>query len=138
MPRWNVNASHPVVIVTLSLLAFLTMDNLAFRSGLYARIANPESVSGQVFNTVRYETSRERSKKKEILVTGNSRMHWAFWAKRYNDTHASSDFEFVQSAIAGTYEKMWYFILKVLDPNHDRYDAIVIPTAGYRVDSWTA
>jgi hypothetical protein len=131
------NTKHPLILIVLTIFTFLTLDSLIFRSGFYGWLSNPESVDGQLFNGVWYEKSRTGSGKREILVTGNSRIDWAFWPAQYNDDHPSSDLRFIRAAIPATDEKMWYFILKTLDAGHDKYTAIVIPTTSYKVDTWS-
>jgi hypothetical protein len=126
---------HPLAILAMTLCTFLVLDNLVFRSCVYSWIQNPDSLSGQLYNEIYYERARPQSGKKEILVTGNSRIDWAFWPYSYNVSHPTAPFRFIRAAVAGTYEKMWYFILNIVDPRHNRYSAVVIPVASYRVDT---
>jgi len=130
------HVQHPLAILALALCTFLALDNVVFRTDLYPWIQAPDSLSGQIYNLVYYEQHRPQSGKKEILVTGNSRMDWAFWPHDYNISRPASRFKFIRAMIAATYEKTWYFLLNVIDPRHDRYAAIVIPVASYRVDPW--
>jgi hypothetical protein len=127
---------NPLWLVAASLAAFLALDNGIFRSGLYARFANTETLPAQVFNTVHFENLRPATGKREIFLAGASTMHWAFWCKQYNLAHENTGYAFVMGAIAGTNEEMWYYVLRAVDPDRDRYAAIVIPNAGYIVESW--
>jgi hypothetical protein len=129
---------HPLWLLAASLAVFLALDNGIFRSGLYGRFANPDTLPAQVYNTVHFENLRHPTGKREIFLAGASTMHWAFWCKQYNDAHENSGYAFVQGGIAGTNEEMWYYILQAVDPHRSRYAAIVIPNAGYIVDSWHA
>jgi hypothetical protein len=126
---------HPLTLLAMTLCTFLVMDNLVFRSCFYSWIQNPDSLSGQLYNEIYYERARPQSGKKEILVTGNSRIDWAFWPYSYNASHPTSPFRFIRAAVAGTSEKTWYFMLNIVDPGRNRYSAVVIPVAYYRVDS---
>jgi hypothetical protein len=127
---------NPLLVLALSLVVFLTADNLFFRSGLYSRIASPDPLPGQVFNVVHFEESRRTSGMKDILITGDSRIQWGFWTKQFNLAHRDSGFQSFEFGVAGSNEEMRYFLLRRVDPQQKRYAAIVITTAGYRVDSW--
>jgi hypothetical protein len=127
---------HSIAPLLLALGAFLLLDNLVFRSGAYSWIQNPEALSGQLYNAVYYERARNASRKQDVLITGNSRIDWAFWPQLYNTSHPESRFSLIRAAVAATNEKMWYFILSTVDPKQDRYAAIVIPVASYHVEPW--
>ncbi|MBU6461258.1 MAG: hypothetical protein KGK01_05025 [Bradyrhizobium sp.] len=130
------HARRPLALLTLTLCAFLLLDNLVFRSGAYSRIQNPETLAGQLYSEVLYERARKAFPKRDVLITGNSRIDWAFWPHQYNTSHPESRFSLIRAAVAATNEKMWYFILSAIDPGHDRYAAIVIPVASYLVEPW--
>jgi len=122
-----------MLLVFLSVLVFFAGDNLLFRTALYTRFLPRITKEAKVAQFARVERGRDPSGRKEVLVTGNSRMEYGFWDGLANSNDGSGQIRFIQAATGGSSEKWWYYILKYVDPNHDRYSAIVISTADYTI-----
>ena len=128
---------HPVVGIALSVVFFIVLDAAIFRSGFYARFVSPESTAGKFFYSVYYERGRQADPKRDVLLLGNSKMEWGFGAKHWEEFAPESPIHFIQGATSASDEEWWYYMLRALDPNHDRYAAIVIPITAYRIAPWS-
>lgn len=114
------------------LAGYLLGEVLLFRSGFYARYLDPDRAAGGYVERVLYsEVHRPRSGKKEILVIGNSRIAEGFSAKIANQQDARDPFWFVNFGIPSTGDRVWYYLVRDLDPHRDRYAAIAIPIEDY-------
>lgn len=114
------------------LTGYLTAEILLFRSGFYARYLDPDrSAAGYLERVLYSEVHRPRSGKKDILVIGNSRIAEGFSAKIANQQDPRDPFWFVNMAIPSTGDRVWYYLVRDVDPHRDRYAAIVIPIEDY-------
>lgn len=70
-------------------------------------------------------------KEQLVLTMGDSRMNYS--AKLANEYLASkgAKFRLTHGGVAGTTPRIWYYILRELDPTATRYRAIVLPVEGY-------
>jgi hypothetical protein len=104
----------------------LLVDALLFRSGWYFLAARPDSTAGSVFNArlgIRhyYEPAR-----KNILVLGNSRIGEGFSAQTADAVSPRPDLHFINGSVAGTSPRVWYYLLRAVDPDADRFAAIAM------------
>jgi hypothetical protein len=132
-PQPHAQLRHPIAILLASAALFMLCDTLIFRSGLYMNIISDRSIAGQLTYFTQYEASRKPSGKRDVLLTGDSKMQWGFSPKFFEQEEPNSHIKFDQGAIAASTLKAWYYILQMVDPGRDRYDAIVLPIAGYVV-----
>jgi len=126
-----------VLRIVGALALFFALDAAVFRSSLYSQILSPESIVGTASWYLRYERQREPSRRKDVLVIGDSQVGEGFWAGLANKSTPKSDLYFVQGGIPGATLRVLYFYQKILDPNRDRYRAIVICLPTYRKKSST-
>ena len=122
-----------VGLFLLTLLAgYLTAEFLVFRSGFYSRYLEPElSAAGSLESAVNSEIQRVPSGKREILVVGNSRMAEGFSAKLANEQGRAASLFFSNFAVSGTGNRVWYYLVRDIDPQRNRYAAITIPIDDY-------
>jgi hypothetical protein len=128
----NSKVRSPILTVLLSVLTFLALDALVFRSGLYARLLAVHSVQGNFFHFVQMERARPSSGRPEVLLSGNSHMNAAFSMAEFHSLYPGANLTVIRGARFGIWLRPWYYILQHIDPSHDRYAAIVIPLEGYR------
>ena len=126
-----------VLRIVGALALFFALDAALFRSSLYLQILSPESIVGTASWYLRYERQREPSHRKDVLVIGDSQVGEGFWAGLANKSATQSELYFVQGGIPGATLRVLYFYQKILDPNRDRYKAIVICLPTYRITSST-
>ena len=114
------------------LTGYLLCEILIFQSGFYARFLEPQiSATGNLERTLYAEVHRPPSGKKEVLVVGNSRMAEGFSAKIANNTNPQDGYQFHNFAVSGTGNRVWYYLVRDVDPHRDRYAAITIPIDDY-------
>jgi hypothetical protein len=113
-----------------AILGLLAADGLVFRTGLYTAILEPDSAAG-IFGLV---LQRERAAQAVngdnlVLTLGDSR--FAYSPKAANLETGATGLVFRQGGIAGTNERVWYYMLRELDPTARRYRAIVFGATNY-------
>lgn len=112
---------------SLGLIIFLGLEALCFNTALYQQLLEPESAAGLIRLAVGAELEREPSGSREVLVVGDSRFVEGFSPTLANETVAGRDCRFVAIAINGSTLRSWYYLLRELDPDGDRYAAVVLP-----------
>lgn len=115
--------------LVLGVAAFLLLDLLVFRSGLYVRIASPDSYAGMVYATEL--GSRVRDPAREILVLGSSRTGEGFSAARAEELLAPEGPAFFNAAIPGATPRVLSYLLRRLDPGANRYAVVAIELPAY-------
>jgi hypothetical protein len=133
----NRAAFQLVLRIIAALAVFLALDTAIFRTSLYSQFLSPESIVGTAAYYLKYERQREPSHRGDVLVIGDSQVGEGFWADLANRNEAGSGLNFVQGGIPGATPRVLYYYQKVLDPNRDRYKAIVIGLPTYRKKSST-
>lgn len=113
-------------LVAAALAALLLVDASLFRSGLYYRWAEPDSTAGSVVRTLTTIKRDYEPGRKNVLVLGNSRIGEGFSALRADEAGGRDDLHFVNGAVAGTTPRLWYYMLRELDPHTDRFAAIAL------------
>ena len=127
---------HPLVVLLLSIGVFLLLDNLIFRTAIYARLMPPVTTSARLARFVLSEESRPASGKDEILATGPSVMQFGLWPELADRADPEHRFKTINGGIWDSSEKWTYYVLKRVDPTHRRYKAIIIPSINYKVNPW--
>jgi hypothetical protein len=110
----------------ISILILFALDGAIFHSGLYESILKPESHAGKVARVVRQEKQRKASGLKEVLLLGDSRIGHGFSEEIANEAGAQKGVRFVKRSIGGSSPRVWYYILREIDPLAQRYRAIVM------------
>src|SRR5258705_9254493 len=124
------DSKRPAVQLILQIIAalavFFTLDTAIFRTPLYSQFLSPESIVGTAAYYLKYERQRVSSHRGDVLVIGDSQVGEGFWAGLANKSEAGSGLNFVQGGIPGATLRVLYYYQKILDPNRDRYKAIVV------------
>jgi hypothetical protein len=113
--------------VGLSLGIFVLLDGIIFHSGLYGSLFEPKSNAGRVMALVHLEKQRPPTNGKEILVLGDSRMGIGFSEELANAIAADRDIGFFNRSMPESLPRLWYYMLREIDPFASRYRAIVMP-----------
>jgi hypothetical protein len=128
---------RPLRTVLLSIVLFLVIDTLVFRSGLYVHLCgSADSVSGKVFDIVHFNQVATSDASRDVLLIGNSRTEWGFGTDDFASFFPSARIRPIMGASPKSNEEWWYFELLAIDPHHTRYKGIVIPIAGYQISPW--
>ncbi len=134
LARPRAAASFRNVAAFLATLAggYLLGELLLFHAGFYARILEPDlSATGYLERVFYSEAHRPPTGKKEVLVVGNSRMAEGFSAKIANRDQAGNGYWFTNFGVSGTGDRVWYYLVRDVDPHRNRYAAITIPIDDY-------
>ena len=122
--------------VLLELLAagvmFLVLEALVFRTGLYPSLLQPKSYAGRSHYTIKIlQDHLPASDQVGVLVVGNSRIGEGFSARIADKQLADHSLRFFNAANPGTNSRVWYYLLRELDPHADRYEVVVVPLENY-------
>jgi hypothetical protein len=119
-------------ILTASLLGFAALDLVVFHTNLYPYWVATSSSTGYVETVLDHERKREKKGSNQILGIGDSRM--ALVAKVANQLTQETSYQYGTIAVAGTTPRCWYYMLRAVDPDANRYKAIVIGIESYNDD----
>ncbi len=123
----------------LGLTALFVIDGAVFHSGFYTAFLKRDSFAGNIALLVAQERARPRSETtREIALLGDSQMFEAFSAKAADARATKANLRFINLAAFQCELRVWYYILRELDPHADRYHAIVIPIRYADVDRGNA
>jgi hypothetical protein len=122
---------RPAVVWTLStLLAFLLVEGLIFRTGWYNRWLEPNSSAGLVEGYLGWLAQRTGGSAAEVIVLGDSRVAHGLSAGAASAA-AGNSLYFWNLGIAGTLPRDWYYMLRDADPGRQRFAAIVLALDQY-------
>lgn len=130
--------SNPHIGLSLfgGIALFLFIDGLIFHSGFYSSFLSPNSFAGRVAYQTATEHSRPSDRGEDVLVLGDSRIGEGFSARVANEHVAGAGLSFVDLSIALSSPRVWFYMLREVDPQCDRYRAIVIPLNDQAADLW--
>jgi hypothetical protein len=123
--------SREVLAILLAGLAVcFLLDALAFRTRFYTRILDPHTSTGSFEFALSSEANREYWAR-PVLVLGNSTIVQGFSARAANYSQQARGYQFTSVAVPATWERCWYYLLRDLDPDRKRFNAIVVPVESY-------
>ncbi|MGO9010268.1 MAG: hypothetical protein ACLQPN_09205 [Bryobacteraceae bacterium] len=118
----------------LALLLFFALDALAFRTGWYVSILEPNSTAGFLETYLNIEEQRPIGRYRQVLAVGDSRM--GLKTRVADLLTAETGCSFGTISVPGTTPRCWYYMLREVDPDCDRYAAILVPLDTYDDRSW--
>lgn len=116
-------------VLLTALLGFVMLEGLIFHRGFYAFLLSPSSTTGHLERVLNNELKRRIDSPNQIVGIGDSRM--ALVPRVANDIAAETGYTFATIAVAGTTPRVWYYMLRSIDPGADRYSAIVFGMNSY-------
>ena len=108
---------------------FVFIEGAVFRSGLYTPLLEPDSSMGLVQSLLAAEKRRAPSGMPDVLVIGDSRM--GFRARVANEISGETGYRFSSIVMPGSNARVWYYMLRDVDPTHRRYAALLIGVEEY-------
>lgn len=120
--------------VALAVAAFCLLEGLIFHSSFYPSLLKPDSAAGRLRTTVQLEQLRQSRAPNQVLGVGDSRM--PLWPRLTDALRGETGYTFANIATPGTYPRDWYYMLREVDPDRNRYAAILIPMYEYEDDDW--
>jgi len=118
----------------LALLFFFALDALAFRTGWYVSILEPNSTAGFLETYLNIEARRPVGRYRQVVAVGDSRM--GLKSRVANLLTGNTGCAFGTISVPGTTPRCWFYMLREIDPDCDRYDAILVPVDSYDDRSW--
>jgi len=114
-----------------AVIILFLIDTLIFRSGLYQGYIEPYSSVGMYWFRRNLAASKIRESNNLVALVGDSRIQEAFSSKIFDDLAQFRHYKAVNLAIPGTSLRVWYYLLKQVDPKRNAFRLIVIPMASY-------
>jgi len=120
-----------VILACLGAVAgWFLLDAAIFRTHLYPSVLAPDSSAGTFELTLRAERLAQRRLGDNLICTiGNSR--FAYSPKLANQMTPETGYIFRHAGVPGSDLRNWYYMLRDLDPQANRYQAIVIGLPSY-------
>lgn len=122
------------VLVGLSLLLWFALESLIYRSGLYYRLAEPDSNTGATVNALMNLQRDYLAEGRNVLVLGDSRVGEGFSSKRARSV--APELNFINLAIPGSSPRTWYYLLREIDRAGYRYEAVVFGVVYQSPNLW--
>lgn len=108
----------------------LALDALLFHTGLYPSILDPDSSTGLFELILRREQYALAHGGKNLVITlGNSR--FAYSSKVIDQRGLNQPYRLRSAGVAGTDPRVWYYMLRDLDPTRRGYRAVVLALDDY-------
>jgi alginate O-acetyltransferase complex protein AlgI len=120
------------LLVVAAFAIFGLVDVLVFHTGSYRGLLDPSSSTGSFeaaiaqFRAVRPEPGHD------VLVLGDSRIYSGLDPR--TASIASGDLRFLNGGVPGTTPRTWPFFVRAIDPNRNRFRAVVIAVDTYGDD----
>jgi hypothetical protein len=143
MPRFDGRARPPprhavsprplkaaVWSVLTSLALFFAVDAAIFRSGWYLRYLEPQSTAGRVELHTQWLRSGPWGPEPTAVVLGDSQMSEGFSARLATEALGGT-VRFHNAAVPGASARVWYYMLRDVDPSRSAFAALVVPLARY-------
>jgi hypothetical protein len=118
------------VIVMIAL--YFALDAGIFRSGLYAEFLTNVSMQGSGHHVMSSLEARPPHPDRDILIMGDSRIAEGFSASIANREVAQDGLNFIQAGMGGSTMRVWCYLLEQLDPQANRFRAIVLTLRSFR------
>ncbi len=126
-------ALHPLWNLFLGALCFVALDMLLFKLGPYHRIASRNALSVDYAEGARALAERRKlaSDPDEALVLGDSAVGEDLWPELAEPAFPSAPLRMVKASFSDLSPRAAYYVLRAIDPRHDRYPMIVVPLPFY-------
>ena len=113
-------------LVALMAAVVVLLDALVFRSGFYLRWLEPQSVAGSTRNAVRRVEATISPGRRNVLVMGNSKIGEGLSTALADANTEGSGLHFISGFIPGSALRIRYSLLREIDPQANRFAAIVL------------
>jgi hypothetical protein len=126
---------HAVLVrIALALAIFSLAEGLIFHSRFYPGLLEPQSSAGSLIAILRIEQERHLANPNQVLAVGDSRM--GLRARVTDKLVGETGYTFANINTDGTFPRCWPYMLREVDPERNRYSAILVPTNEYEDDDW--
>jgi hypothetical protein len=118
-------------VFLFALAAFLLLDTAVFRSGWYQQILEPYSSAGMYLFQKNHALFRVNHSKHLIAFLGDSRMLEGFSVKDFCRNTVKTEYVPALLDVPATSLRVWYYLLKQVDPKGSAFEAVVVPLVSY-------
>ncbi|MBV8117021.1 MAG: hypothetical protein JOZ01_03545, partial [Candidatus Eremiobacteraeota bacterium] len=132
-PRAFERISTAGATLVAAAIAFVVINGLAFYGALYRAVLDPASTTGAFESAVARLSAVPANRTRDVLVLGDSRIYSGL-DPAVASAAAGGRLRFLDGSVPGTTPRCWFFLTRAVDPNADRYRAIVIPLDTYGDD----
>jgi len=129
-PGPAVSLRSAVIGTLLMLIAYVAAEGFIFHSGWYAKYLEPNSTAGQVEYNLFWLRRTGKPKVPDVLVVGDSRIAEGFSA-RVAMAADGGRVHFVNFGMPGAAPRVWYYVLRDMDKDRNRFSAIVLALDHY-------
>jgi hypothetical protein len=121
---------RPVLASVAAVALLFGADALLFRTPLYPSYLEPDSSTG-LFELIlaKERRAQERLGDNVVVTLGDSRL--AYYPRVANELTSETGYVFRNAGVAGSDPRLWYYMLRDLDPTARRYRAIVLAVSDY-------
>jgi hypothetical protein len=112
-----------------AVLGLFLIDAAVFRTRLYSPWLEPDASAGNLEMICYVETERQPTGGKQVIAFGDSRM--ALTPQLADQVSAGRGYEFTNVGVAGSSPRVWYYMLRDLDPAARRYAVVLLPVDDY-------
>jgi hypothetical protein len=110
------------------------VEAAAFHTRFYANYLKPDSTAGSLLTILRLEENRKLAGPNQVLALGDSRMGLR---PRVTDKLVSeTGYTLANMANPGTLPRDWFYMLREVDPDRNRYSAVLVPVPELEDDDW--
>ncbi|MBV8066483.1 MAG: MBOAT family protein [Candidatus Eremiobacteraeota bacterium] len=120
------------LLVAAAFALFALVDVVAFRTGLYRHVLDPDSSTGSFEAAIDQFRRLPSNSSSDILVLGDSRIYSGLDPGAAS--FASRDLRFLNGGLPGTTPRCWPFFVRAIDPLANRFRAVVIAVDTYADD----
>jgi hypothetical protein len=117
-----------ICFVALGTVFFL--DAAVFRNPVYKHWLEPESAAGSLDLAVDSAAHVRLAAPNRVLLFGDSQMTEGFSARLAEQT-MGAEWQFVNAAVPGSTPRTWYYMLREIDPNRNRFTVVALPLPDY-------
>ena len=114
----------------LAFLGLFALDGLVFRTPFYPSVLEMDSSTGG-FELILWREQQAQTQNGDNLVVTLGDSRFAYSPRLANELSAQTGYVFRHAGVAGTDVRVWYYMLRDLDPTARRYRAIVFGVRDY-------
>ncbi len=111
-------------------VALFSLDALLFRTRLYPSLLEPDSSAG-LFELILWREQQAQSRYGDNVVATLGDSTFAYYPRVANERTGETGYMFRSAGVAGSDPRLWYYMLRDLDPAARRYRAIVFGVRDY-------
>jgi hypothetical protein len=121
-----------ISVFLLALIAFVAIDVGVFRSGFYHGFIEPNSSLGIFQFRTNLGMSKIASGENLVAFIGDSRIQDGFSEQTFDSISGPKGSRAINLGLPTSAPRIWYYLLKKVDPNCNAFRAIVIGLPTYR------